>query len=163
MAADRPDEALKDFAQGLAIHPKLTPLRFNHATALAALGRMPEAHDEFKRLAQDDSDYPFLFSSLLDTAQRTCDFALTEKLKAQLPAHVQAGKPLVPFNLLLASDDPALQRQGAANYVREKVGRPPPRHAAQLAQRTRPRIGYLSYDFRYHTVAGLQRGGAGTA
>jgi predicted O-linked N-acetylglucosamine transferase (SPINDLY family) len=153
MALDHPDEALKDFAQGLAIHPKLTPLRFNHATALAALGRMPEAHDEFRRLAQDDPDYPFLFSSLLDTAQRTCDFVLTEKLRAQLPAHVQAGRPLVPFNLLLASDDPALQRQGAANYVREKVGRPPPRHAAQVARRARPRIGYLSYDFRYHTVA----------
>jgi predicted O-linked N-acetylglucosamine transferase (SPINDLY family) len=153
MAMDRPDEALKDYAAGLAIAPKLSPLRFNHATALAALGRVPEAHAEFQRLAQDDPDYPFLFSSLLDTAQRTCDFALAEKLKAQIPAHVAAGKPLVPFNLLLACDDPALQRRGAANYVREKVGKPPLRHAAQAGRHARPRIGYLSYDFRYHTVA----------
>ena len=148
------EAALADYDRALAIDPRLAAVRFNRATALLALKRAGEAHAEMKRLFAEHPGYPFAFDGLLDTSLRVCDFAQRAKLEAYLPQHIRAARPLTPFNLLLCSDDPALQRACAANYTRHQVGGDvavmPVRRAASGR---RLKIAYLSYDFRNHPVA----------
>lgn len=150
----RNKEALADYDRALAIDPHPAALRFNRATALLALKRATEAHAEMGRLFAEHPGYPFAFDGLLDTSLRTCDFTERAKLEPHLPAHVRAGKPLTPFHLLLASDDPALQRACAANYIRNQVGDGvAAMPARKVAAGKRLKLAYLSRDFRSHTVA----------
>ena len=150
----RNEEALADYDRALAADPGLAAVRFNRAMALLALKRVGQAHDEAKRVFAEQPGYPFAFDGLLDTALRSCDFAQRAKLEANLAAHVRGGRPLVPFNLLLCTDDPVLQRACAANYAAGQVGPGvttlPPRRAASGR---RLKLAYISHDFRDHTVA----------
>ena len=146
--------ALADYDRALAIDLGIAAVRFNRATTLLALKRVGEAHAEMQRVFEEHPGYPFAFDGLLDTSLRTCDFAQREKLERHLPAHVGAGRPLTPFNLLLCADDPALLRAAAATYVRGQVGDA----IAVLPQRRvgggrRLKLAYLSHDFRNHPVA----------
>lgn len=149
----RQAEALADFERALAINPGLVPAAFNRATTLVALKRNGEAHAAFGRIKAQHPGYPFAFDGLWGTTLHLCDWSTRRALEPQLAAHVRAGKPLTPFNLLLAVDDPGLQRQCATNLARRAVTAPLGAPRKAVAHGGRLRVGYLSYDFRYHPVA----------
>jgi predicted O-linked N-acetylglucosamine transferase (SPINDLY family) len=152
--AGRAEEALADYDRALGLDPSLAALRFNRANTLLALKRVGLAHAEMQRLFAEHPGYPYAFDGLLDTSLRTCDFAQRTRLEANLAAHVRAGRPLTPFNLLFCSDDPALQRAAAATYVQGQVGTDVPTlPQRRVASGRRLKIAYLSHDLRDHTVA----------
>lgn len=152
--AGKPQEALADYDCALGLDPNLAAVRFNRATTLLALKRVDEAHEEMQRVFAQHPGYTYAFDGLLDTSLRTCDFAQREKLETYLAAHIRAGRPLTPFNLLFCSDDPALQRAAAATYLRGQVSADMPTlPQRRVAAGRRLKLAYLSHDLRDHTVA----------
>jgi predicted O-linked N-acetylglucosamine transferase (SPINDLY family) len=149
----RTAEALADFDRALAVDPKLVPVQFNHATALTGLKRNAEAHAAFQKIHAQHPAYLFALDGLWGTTLHLCDWETRRTLEPQLPAHVAMGRPLTPFNLLLALDDPALQRQAATSFARRMAAAPAAPRGKSNVHGGRLRLGYLSYDFRYHPVS----------
>jgi predicted O-linked N-acetylglucosamine transferase (SPINDLY family) len=101
------------------------------------------------------TDHPVI--DVAEVALAICDWARVESAVAGLPAAIAEGNASVtPFALLSLSDDPALQRQCAENYIKE--GMPPRREplwTGTAHRGDRIRLGYLSADFQNHATAYL--------
>lgn len=147
-------QALTLYERALAIDPGLAIVRLNRATALMAVQRMAEAHQEAKRLFAEHPDNPAVFDVLMETTLRTCDFAQRGQLEAVLPGHIRDGWPLAPFRVMHYSDDPILQRAVCATHVRNRRdARAAPLPARRIASGRRLKLAYLSHDFRNHAVS----------
>jgi len=159
-AQGRLSEALGCYAQALKLRPQFPEALNNHGAALARLGRLTPAEQSLRAALAVSPDYAVAWNNLGHLHERRG--LLSEALACYRRAlRCAPGFALAHSNLLLALhyDPEATPEDIFAEHRRWAE-----RHAAPLAGRLRKhanhrdperelRVGYLSPDFRAHSVA----------
>jgi protein O-GlcNAc transferase len=166
-ALGRYSAALDDYSQLLELYPDRVEAYYNYGGLLQLLERWDESITIFRKgLAIDSSCaiiYPYLAHALLQQCNWTNLDAVVERLRANTEAELDAGRnvSVTPFALqsMPGPFSMALRRR-IAESVSERIARqigaaerggtfvhvPRPRRA-------KLRVGYVSPDFRFHSVA----------
>jgi predicted O-linked N-acetylglucosamine transferase (SPINDLY family) len=164
MALGRHEDALALYRQALDLAPDSADTSVNVGHALQSLGRHAEAASAFRRaLALDprrEAVLPYLIHALLHVCQWDDVEALIERMLKSLADRLAAGRPISasPFGLAGTPASAALRLASAralsAEVARSVAGlvRAAP-HASAKPPGGKLRIGYVSPDFREHSLA----------
>jgi len=146
----RYEEALACYDQALALKPDYAEAMNNRGEALQQLKRHDEALASFDSAA---TARPDALGGAAMAALDLCDWPRTAEIGAQLERRIAAGEPISPWVLLGYSGSEALQRQCAANVIRNRFPVLPPPLAAPRYNHAKLRLAYLSSDVGHHPVA----------
>ena len=142
----RAPEALASYDRALALRPNYPEALHNRGNALLLLGRFEAALADYEALLILKPGHVHVRDTIANCAAHLCDWQRRIEPKA---IHS-------PFVLLGYSDDLALQRQCAENFLEQKIPvRPPPLWAGQKWRHDKLRVAYISPDFRAHPIAFL--------
>jgi predicted O-linked N-acetylglucosamine transferase (SPINDLY family) len=145
----RYEDALAAYDQALSLKPDYAEAQNNRGEALQQLKR----HDEALTAFDNAVARPQAFGGAAMAALDLCDWARTAAIGAQMEQRIAAGEPISPWVLLGYSGDEGLQRQCAANVIRDRFAFIPPALAPARTSHARTRIAYLSSDVGHHPVA----------
>jgi protein O-GlcNAc transferase len=166
-------QALRRLPEALKAAWELTRLRPREVQAwvvatelLMRLRRWGDAAAAYEALLRLDPHHPFVEGRRLHALGKLCAW---DDWDGRVQGHrdaIMAGRPAAePFGLLALVDEPALQREAARLWVQRFERQPAQRiHPASAAPGARghaparPRIGWLSADFRSHPTAQLMAG-----
>ncbi len=153
----RHDEALASYDRALSLRPDYAEALNDRGNALKELNRFDEALASYERALAVMADHAHAFSGAADCAIKLCDWDRRTRFVADLKEHVSGKRSVIdPFVLLGYSGDPALQLQCARTYIENKVSLPArPFWTGQARRHDKPRVAYLSADFRAHATAYL--------
>ena len=147
--------ALADFDRAIALRPDFSDAHNNRASALLALEQIQPALESFNTAARLNPAHEWLPGMRLYIRRLLCDWDHIESETRDLEAAIQRGeRAAMPFAILALSDSPAIHRQAAEIYVRDRF----PTHAPPLPPippSGRIRIGYFSADFESHATSYL--------
>jgi len=146
----RYQDALAAYDQALALKPDYAEAQNNRGEALQQLKRHEEALAAFDRAMPSR---PQAFAGAAMAALDLCDWKRTAEIGAQMQKRIAAGEPIPPWGLLGYSGDENLQRQCAANVIRERFAHLPPPLASARYGHDRIRLAYISSDVSHHPVA----------
>lgn len=152
----RLEEALVACGRALEHGPLAAEALYVKANILRDLKRLDEALTHYEQALAVNPAHLHALNGMAQVALGLCDWQRVAALGPQLMDNAANGPSVIqPFVLLGYSDDAALQRRCAENYVRRTV---PAR--AKPAVRTRYRhdrirLAYLSADFHQHPTAQL--------
>lgn len=170
---NRFSQAVDTYNRLLDLKPDLPEALFNLGTLLQQLNRWDESIVVMMQAIKARPDYATVYPHLAHAMMQQCSWtnldAIVQKIRENTEAELAAGRPasVSCFGLQsLPGDIPmSLRRQvaervsdQAAGYVRQlhdKVG-PPPARTGRPGRKLK--IGYLSPDFRFHSVAVAFRG-----
>ena len=145
-AADAALAAQTDFAEALYVKGNI----------LRDLGRLAEAQVCFDRVLKSTPGHAFALNGLAQMAAALCDWTQADALAPRLAGDVLADRALIqPFVLMGYSEDAALLRRCAENYVRRMAPGQPPLSDRRPYRHDRIRLAYLSADFHAHPTAQL--------
>ncbi|AMN38582.1 tetratricopeptide repeat protein [Rhodoplanes sp. Z2-YC6860] len=156
----RYDEALASCDRALAARPDHINALNNRAESLRDLKRFEEAMGSFKRLSELQPGHPHAFSGAASCAVNLCDWDKRAEFWPTVESHIRNNTSVISaFAQFGYTGDPALQRQCAANYVEHRLPvMPEPMWKGEKWRHDKPRIAYLSADFREHATAFLMAG-----
>ena len=151
------EAALACFDKAIALKPDYAEACNNRAGALLALKQYQAALASYDKAILLKPDYEYLPGMRLHMRRFLCDWEGIEHESQQLEAPIGRGERVaLPFTMLVLSDSPAIQRQAAEIYVRDKC--PPGASAVPISRRPkhdRIRIGYFSADYYNHATTYL--------
>lgn len=159
----RHDDALAVMRDLIKAHPDAPAIQLNLGHILQSLGRHAEAVDAYEAALRIDDALdeviPFLAHSLL----YICRWRNLERIEKRLMAAVSKGAATVPpFALAGTAASPALRlkaaRRSAAHHARNVATLKRTITFKTPAPADRLRVGYVSPDFRTHSVAAAFRG-----
>lgn len=165
LALQRPKEAIAVLLKALSANPGLLQGHALLADAFRDLAMRQEAVECMKTVLALDphnleamSHLSFANRHLCDWSQLDTDLQRIEEELRRVPAHTP--RVAACFALLSLPVDPMLQLQAASGEsaaVASSVELLPPLKAAERRHRARrrPRLGWVSYDFREHPVSQL--------
>jgi protein O-GlcNAc transferase len=156
----RYDEALASCDRALAARPDHINALNNRCESLRDLKRFDEAIESYQRLLTLQPGHQHAFSGAASCAMNLCDWERRAQFKPIVEQHI-AGKLSVisAFAQFGYTGDPALQRQCAANYIAHRLPEmPAPLWKGEVWRHDKPRIAYLSADFREHATSFLMAG-----
>lgn len=149
------DEGLAAAQAALKAQPGFAEALYVKAGLLRDSGRLEDAVAAYEQTLAANPAHPFALSGLAQAALGLCDWERTAALAPRLTEAVTQGNAVVqPFVLLGFSDDAALARRCAENYLRRTVA-PQPAMAAGRYGHEKIRLAYLSADFHQHPTAQL--------
>jgi len=152
----RLDEALIASDRALEAAPRSVEALYTRANILRDLTRLDEALALYEQALAANPAHGHALNGAAQMALGLCDWRRVAMLAPRVTDNAANGPALIqPFVLLGYSDDAALHRRCAENYVRRTV---PAR--TQLAKgaryhHERIRLAYLSADFHQHPTAQL--------
>jgi predicted O-linked N-acetylglucosamine transferase (SPINDLY family) len=151
------EASLESFDRAILLKPDYADAHNNRGNALLALKQYRAALQSFDKALLLKPDHEFLRGMRLYLKRLLCDWEDVEGECGQLEALIGCGlKAALPFAMLAISGSPAVQRQAAEIYARDKV---PARSSAaaipRRPRRDRIRIGYFSADFHNHATSYL--------
>jgi predicted O-linked N-acetylglucosamine transferase (SPINDLY family)/glycosyltransferase involved in cell wall biosynthesis len=151
------EAALVSFDKAILLKQDYVDAHNNRGNALLALKQYRAALENFDKALLLKPDHEYLRGMRLYMKRLLCDWKDVESECEQLEALIGRGlKAALPFTTLSISDSPAIQRQAAEIYARDKV---PARSSAaaipRRPRRDRIRIGYFSADFHNHATSYL--------
>ena len=157
LALRRLDEAIAGYDRALAIGPNHVDALFNRGNAARLLKHYDEALANYQQTLALQPQHPHAFNGMAHCALATCDWTKTQALAAELEAHVLGARSVInPWIFLGFSDQPGLQLACARSYLAYKVpAQPQPLWNGRMYRHQKPRIAYLSGDFRQHATASL--------
>lgn len=173
---DRPEQALAAYDQAITMDSNYVAAYVNRGRLLQTLSRPAEAAASYARALELDPlpaaspagaparplrpEQVFLLGLKRNMQIQICDWTGIEADVARIAAGLRAGLPLIqPFPALALLDDPELQREAAAAWLREECRPEPiPEPMPMRARGSKVRIGYFSPDFRIHPLAELTAG-----
>ena len=153
-------EAQASYAQAIAAEPDYAPAYFNLGMLHLDAGRRLDAATALERAAERAPDDGLIAAHLLFQKMHLCRWDGLDALARRVRAAIAVGTADIPPFIVLSmpGSDAAIQRRCAENHSaylrREEVGGGA---AAARRQRSpgRPRIGYLSSDFKNHATSYL--------
>jgi protein O-GlcNAc transferase len=152
----RLDQALTASEAALVVQADFAEALYIRANILRDLGRLREAQENFERVLQVAPHHALALNGLAQTSAALCDWARTASLASRLTSDVRAGRAVIqPFVLMGYSEDAALLRRCAENYVHRTAPAQPPLSDGKPYGRDRIRLAYLSADFHQHPTAQL--------
>ncbi len=151
------EASLVSFDRAILLKPDYVDAHNNRGNALLALKQYRAALESFDKALLLKPDHEYLRGMRLYLKRLLCDWEDVEGECGQLEALIGRGlKAALPFAMLAISGSPAVQRQAAEIYARDKV---PARSSAaaipRRPRRDRIRIGYFSADFHNHATSYL--------
>jgi len=151
----RLDAALAAADAALAVQPGFVEALYVKANILRDLGQLQAALESYEAARVAAPNHPHALNGIAQAALALCDWSRTAELAPLLAENVTANRALIqPFVMLGYSDDTALLRRCAENYVRRTVPPAPPM-AGSKYKHDRIRLAYLSADFHQHPTAQL--------
>jgi predicted O-linked N-acetylglucosamine transferase (SPINDLY family) len=163
----RAAEAVTSLDRALAIKPDNPEALNCHGIALVDLKRPEEALASFDKalaIKPDDGD---VISGQLNAALQACRWTRVKDIAGRLVSRkTWRTTPIIPFIMLVCSDDPSVHLECARPLVPGKDRNPTqegePGAPAVWSHRPRPerklKIAYISADYRVHPVAALISG-----
>ena len=152
----RLDDALAACARALEHEPRSAEALYVKANILRDLNRLDEALAHYEQTLAANPAHSHALNGAAQMALGLCDWERVAALAPQVMDNAASGPSVIqPFVLLGYSDDAALQRRCAENFVRRTV---PVRRALAGDVRYRHdriRLAYLSADFHQHPTAQL--------
>lgn len=151
----RAEAALATWGRALQPSEARILLINNRARLLEQLGRLDEAEHEMRLSLLTEPAQPDVIQHWIHVRQKMCEWpVLTDGVpalgKQELLRH--AG----PLSILALTDDIAIQRQAAADWIERKTFMPSGRLSPPDGYRhDRIRLGYLSSDFCSHAMSYL--------
>ena len=152
------DEALAAYEKATALKPDFPEALGNQAIVLNRFSRPAEAIPKIDRAIALKPTLPYAHSIRFQAKMALCDWSSFDEDCATITGNVAAGRvAALPFAFLGLPSSPALQKQCAEFYSRDKypsetVAFPAPRRGERI------RIGYFSADFYRHATAYLMAG-----
>jgi predicted O-linked N-acetylglucosamine transferase (SPINDLY family) len=154
------EEALASYDEASALAPNDARAHHNRGNTLVMLERPESALAAYDRAIALDPNMQASYGARLHARMQIADWRDFGPEVARLRARIERGEAASnPFAVLALSGSAPLQRQAAANWVREQC--PPDGALPALIRRSRReriRIGYFSADFRSHATAYLTAG-----
>ena len=159
----RMDEALETYLRLIATGPTVADPYFNVANLLQGANRHAEAAAMLRRAIQLKPDHAAAYNLLVHSMLHDCVWDNIDATMTQMLALAEAavGDPrsaeIAPFGLLNTPASPALLLKAsrfAARRIEQKlVGLRPKAPFVHRKSEGKLRIGYISPDFRIHSVA----------
>ena len=154
------EAALESYDRALALAPRDARAHHNRGNTLIMLERPESALASYDQAIALDPDLKSAYGARLHARMQVADWRDFAPEVARLAARIERGEAASnPFAILASSGSASLQRQAAANWVREQC---PPNGALPILTRRsrheRMRIGYFSADFRSHAISFLTAG-----
>jgi predicted O-linked N-acetylglucosamine transferase (SPINDLY family) len=152
----RLEEALTACGHALERGPRSAEAFYVKANILRDLKRLDEALAHYEQALAANPAHTHALNGIAQMALGLCDWQRVAALVPRLMDNAANGPSIVqPFVLLGYSDDAALQRRCAENYVRRTVSMPPSPARDTRHRHDRIRLAYLSADFHQHPTAQL--------
>jgi predicted O-linked N-acetylglucosamine transferase (SPINDLY family) len=152
----RLDGALAATDRALALQPGFAEALYVRSNILRDLGQIAQARDSYEQALTANPAHLHALNGMAQTAAILCDWPRVAALGPRLKDAVTTGRALIqPFVLLGYSDDAALLRRCAENYVHHVAPAQPPLWEGARYGHGRIRIAYLSADFHQHPTAQL--------
>ena len=159
--------ALEDYSRLLELYPDRIEAYFNYGGLLQLLERWDESITIFRKGLELDPDcaiiYPYLAHALLQQCSWTNLDAVIERIRDNTERELAAGRQVsvTPFALQsMPGPFPMALRQRIAEAVSERIARQAGAAEGRVffvhnrrARRSKLRVGYVSPDFRFHSVA----------
>ena len=152
----RLEDALAAVDAALRLQPAFAEGLYVRGNILRDLGRMAEALDSHEQALSANPAHPHALNGMAQAAANLCDWPRTAALAPRLKEGIETGRALIqPFVMLGYSDDAALQRRCAENYVSRTVPRQQPLSDGKRYGHDKIRLAYLSADFHQHPTSQL--------
>jgi len=149
LALKQYEAALQSYDKVILLQPDYVGAHDNRGNVLQIIGQYHAALESYDKAFLLKPEHEYLQGSRLFMRRNLCVWEDTESEWPQLEALIERGlKVAPPFASLAFSGSPAIQRQAAEIYVRDKA----PARATAAAIPRRPgrdriRIGYFSTDY----------------
>jgi len=152
----RLDQGLAASDAALAVQPGFAEALYVKGNILRDLGRLSEAQACFERVMTVAPSHGLALNGLAQVIAASCDWDQMAALTPRLVNDVTNGRSLIqPFVMMGYTEDAALLRRCAENYVHHVAPRQPPLSGGKPYGHDRIRLAYLSADFHQHPTAQL--------
>jgi protein O-GlcNAc transferase len=154
------DKAIKCYRQALAAQPGSVSAKYHIADALRKLEKNDEALAALEEVLRLDPDYDYVRGQLAWLRRQRCDWRSFAADCDGIVASVRAGKRVAePFEFLVLTDNAGDQLQCARSWSQHQLQRTAlPLWRGERYRHDRPRIAYVSADFRGHPISYLLAG-----
>jgi len=150
------DQALSASDMALAVQPDFAEALYIKGNILRDLGRSREARDCFERILKLAPGHGHALNGLAQMTSWLCDWDGMAALMPRLKSDIEADRSLIqPFVMMGYTEDAALLRRCAENYVHRTAPAQPPLSDGKARGHDRIRLAYLSADFHAHPTAQL--------
>jgi predicted O-linked N-acetylglucosamine transferase (SPINDLY family) len=154
---NRPDEALAEWRQVLALPEVPLDLKLHATNNLARLSEQLRRYDDAEALMRDSlrlkPDQNDVLQHYVHMRQKKCAWPVYEPVGEV--THNQLLSATSPLAMLGATDDPGLHLMAAHRFAHERIPKLPPAapmHTQRAPRSGKIRIGYLSGDLCMHAV-----------
>ncbi|MBA2588279.1 MAG: tetratricopeptide repeat protein [Alphaproteobacteria bacterium] len=149
-------DSLAAVERALAVQPGFAEALYVKANVLRDMGRTSEALTHYEQALAGNPAHAHALNGLAQVAGILCDWKRTAALTPRLLENAPGGRALIqPFVLMGYSDDAALLRRCAENYVHHVASAHPSLSDGKRYGHERIRLAYLSADFHQHPTAQL--------
>ena len=154
----RAREASASYDAALRVQPSNANALAGRANALFELKEFETAARDYRGALGVDPQCPYAVGNCAFARLQCCDWEGLDLERERIRAGLREGRFVInPFQAMALLGDPAEQRLSAASWVKDKHPYEPRRRDAPF-QHAKPRIAYLSGDFREHAVASVMAG-----
>jgi predicted O-linked N-acetylglucosamine transferase (SPINDLY family) len=149
------DAALASYEQALKLDPGNAEACYRLGTVLHQLRRLDGAIRAYRRAFELDPLQGAARSLYLLVKRQICDWSTASSDQDGLIEALGAGaRAILPLVVISSVDDPAIQLQAGRRYVADmRLDRLSALPVRARESRDKIRIGYLSADFRDHTIS----------
>ena len=151
----RLDQALTAADAALAVQPGFAEALYVRGNILRDLGRLVEAQACYQRVMTIAPGHALALNGVAQATAGLCDWEAMTALTPRLVSDIASGRSLIqPFVMMGYTEDAALLRRCAENYVHHVAPRQAPL-SGKAYRHDRIRLAYLSADFHQHPTAQL--------
>ncbi|HMH65514.1 MAG TPA: tetratricopeptide repeat protein [Rhizomicrobium sp.] len=153
---NRHKDALVAVDRALAVQPGFAEALYVRGNVLRDMGQLDEALASYEQALAANPAHQHALNGAALAGRALCDWKRVAALTPRVKENAGGGRALIqPFVLMGYSDDAALQRRCAENYIRLTVPARPPLADVRRYGHDRIRLAYLSADFHQHPTAQL--------